>query len=79
MEVTLVALDTAAPKILAPCSLACPVSDWTLWRRLSRDFAGELGADVVFEPGRRLSDKSLVALDEWDGGGGGGGAWKKKL
>lgn len=58
--------------MLAPCSLACPVRDWTLCNKLSRDFAGELGADVVFDPGRRLRDKSLVVLDECDGGGGGG-------
>lgn len=70
-DVTRVALDTAAPNIEAPWSRACPVSDWTRCRRDSRDFAGELGALVVFEPGLRFNDKSLAVLD-WDGGGGGG-------
>jgi hypothetical protein len=59
-DVTLVALETAAPKIDAPWSLACPVKDCTLWRRDSRDLAGLLGALVVLEPGRRLRDRSAT-------------------
>lgn len=71
-EVTLLAEETAWPKIEAPCSRACPVRDWTRWRRLSRDLAGLLGALVVLEPGLRLRERSPLLDDCWVGGGGGG-------
>ena len=59
-EVTRVALETAAPKIDAPWSLAWPVNDCTRCRSDSRDLAGLLGALVVFEPGRKLRERSVT-------------------
>ena len=72
-DVTLLAPDTAAPRMEAPWSLAWPVSDCTLCSRDSLDLAGLLGALVVFEPGFRFSDRSPELDWDWTGGGGGGG------